>query len=495
MSEPTSTEAPSSAAFDPAFPLAGLVEASWNPRRHHDKAALAELAESIKQRGVLEPILIRPKGKKHEIVAGSRRFRAAGLAGLETIPALVSQLSDIDALEAAIIENGQRVDIHPLDEAQGFHALIEADPKRFTPAIVAGRVGKSETYVQRRLRLLSLEAPIRKALMEDRLSLAHAMRLLRLSPEHRAKAVDPHEGVVWREPMMFEEEGRAWIPRAEDLLPLWELDRFIQEKATVDLSAPGAVHIQPGLAEAIRPAVEDLFEGAVGPPIEYETASAGTRAEAEAEVLSALVAVSEDPMVRAKIGAGKNEPVPLTPSKWREVKPGSKHACEFARAGAVVHGGPFRLLTVCTKRSCAVHFPAPKKKPAAKAAATAAPRESDWEREQRRREDRDALFDAVRAAAAPKLLEKARAKVTKVTAALVRAVTSRWAIEEVKKAYGVELTDKTAMVMLFLVGLPKHDEREYRKAARSVGLNIDPIVAQVKKDRAAAKKAAAKASA
>jgi len=109
------------------LPLVSLTESATNPRRSFDQTALGELAESIKTQGILAPLVVRPVGQHFEIVAGARRYRAAQLAGLETAPVRIVELTDAQALETSIVENLQRRDVHPLDEANGFAALMRLE--------------------------------------------------------------------------------------------------------------------------------------------------------------------------------------------------------------------------------------------------------------------------------------------------------------------------------------------------------------------------------
>src|SRR6266481_8128752 len=131
--------------------LAKIRESKTNPRRFFDEAKLAELADNIRQHGVLQPILVRPlpEGETglYELVAGARRFRASKIAKRESIPATVRELTDAQALELQVIENVQRVDVHPLDEAQGYAALIQLPPDTYTVECIASRVGRSPAYV------------------------------------------------------------------------------------------------------------------------------------------------------------------------------------------------------------------------------------------------------------------------------------------------------------------------------------------------------------
>ncbi len=172
--------------------LSDLIESGTNPRKRRDPAADEELRNSILEVGVLEPILVRAiatgADAKFEIIAGSRRYRAAKDAGLEAIPAILKTLTDAEALEVQIVENLQRVDVHPLDEADGFAALIES--QRYTIAAIALKVGKSESYVAQRLALKALEPAGRKLLDEDTITVSHALVIARLPKAAQGLALD-----------------------------------------------------------------------------------------------------------------------------------------------------------------------------------------------------------------------------------------------------------------------------------------------------------------
>ena len=123
------------------IPLATIRESRTNPCRHFDEAKLAELANNIKRYGVLQPILLRPApsgaSDRYELVAGERRYRASKLAGRDTIPATIRELTDTQCLEIQLIENGQRDDVHPLDEAQGYARLMNLEPETYTVEAIA----------------------------------------------------------------------------------------------------------------------------------------------------------------------------------------------------------------------------------------------------------------------------------------------------------------------------------------------------------------------
>ena len=151
----------------------------YQPRTHLDHAALSELAESIKTQGVMQPILVRPLGSgRYEIIAGERRWRAARLAGLPTVPALVKDISDTQALAAALIENMQREDLTPLEEAAGIQRL--AQEFGLTHQAIGETLGRSRTAVTNLLRLLELAPPVQELLAEGRIDMGHARALLAL---------------------------------------------------------------------------------------------------------------------------------------------------------------------------------------------------------------------------------------------------------------------------------------------------------------------------
>jgi len=160
--------------------LTQLRPGKYQPRTQMDPGAIAELAESIKAQGVIQPILARPLGDGHfEIIAGERRWRAAKLAGLDSIPVLVREVRDDLALAMALIENIQREDLNPIEEAAGIQRLI--DEFGMTHEAAAGAVGRSRSAVTNLLRLLSLTRPVRDMVLQGKLDMGHARALLALS--------------------------------------------------------------------------------------------------------------------------------------------------------------------------------------------------------------------------------------------------------------------------------------------------------------------------
>ncbi len=169
------------------LPVESLTPGKYQPRTHMDPDALNELAESIKAQGLMQPILARLiDSGKYEIIAGERRWRASQMAGLREVPVLVREVSDDVALKMALIENIQREDLNPLEEAQGLQRLInEFD---MTHQGVAESVGRSRTAVTNMLRLLNLAKPVQGMLMEGQLDMGHGRALLALTNTKQVEA-------------------------------------------------------------------------------------------------------------------------------------------------------------------------------------------------------------------------------------------------------------------------------------------------------------------
>ncbi|MGI4876764.1 MAG: ParB/RepB/Spo0J family partition protein [Janthinobacterium lividum] len=178
------------AAATPArttLPLSDIVASATQPRRRFDAAAMDELVESIRTRGVLQPILVRPlPGRRYEIVAGERRWRAAAAAQLHEIPVVIRELDDAAAFEVALVENIQRADLNPVEEAEGFRRLI--GDYGHTQEGLAKIVGKSRSHVANLLRLLDLPDDIREQVAAGMLSTGHAKALM-MSPDASALAL------------------------------------------------------------------------------------------------------------------------------------------------------------------------------------------------------------------------------------------------------------------------------------------------------------------
>lgn len=229
-----------------SLPLARLQPGKYQPRTRMNAEALSELAESIKAQGVMQPILVRPVGaERYEIIAGERRFRAAQMAGLTEVPVLVKQVPDTAALAMALIENIQREDLNPLEEAQGVHRLVrEFD---FTHEQAAAAIGRSRSATSNLLRLLNLAKPVQELLMDGQLDMGHARALLSVDAAHQIQYANriAARGLSVREAETLvahasKADGgatkKAPAPRSRDIV---RLEEELADKlgATVKLSA------------------------------------------------------------------------------------------------------------------------------------------------------------------------------------------------------------------------------------------------------------------
>jgi len=158
------------------LPISAIRPNPYQPRAEFDEAGIGALADSIREVGLLQPVLVRPAGDGYELIAGERRWRAARRAGLQTIAALVRESDDTTALEQALVENLQREDLNPLEEAGAYQQLIE--DFHLTHEQAAARVGKGRASISNSLRLLQLPPSIQRAVRERQLSMGHARALL-----------------------------------------------------------------------------------------------------------------------------------------------------------------------------------------------------------------------------------------------------------------------------------------------------------------------------
>jgi ParB family chromosome partitioning protein len=222
------------AAADPrapaSLPVGRLQVGRYQPRTRMDEAALQDLAASIRAHGVMQPILVRPTGGgRHEIIAGERRFRAAQLAGLDEVPVIVREVDDQAALAMALIENIQREDLNPLEEAQGIRRLL--DEFGYTHERASEAIGRSRSATSNLLRLLNLAEPVQTMLLAGDLEMGHARALLALD---RASQILAANRVV------------------EKRLTVRDTEKLVAQQASTDAGAAPA----PSGARAARRAVD-----------------------------------------------------------------------------------------------------------------------------------------------------------------------------------------------------------------------------------------------
>ncbi len=177
------------------LPIDRLIPSPYQPRRLFAEESLADLSLSIREQGVIQPLIVRPAADGHyEIVAGERRWRAAKMAGFSEVPAIVRTMSDSESLEIALIENLQRENLNPLDTAEAYDTLIKKFS--YTHEVLAQRIGKDRTNITNHLRLLKLPDPIKQEVREDRLSMGHARTLLAV--EHLPTQLNLSQRIIKR---------------------------------------------------------------------------------------------------------------------------------------------------------------------------------------------------------------------------------------------------------------------------------------------------------
>jgi ParB family chromosome partitioning protein len=167
-------------------PIEDIIPNRFQPRLSFDESGLQDLADSIKEHGIIQPLVLRRAGDKYEIIAGERRYKASKMAGLASVPAIISLMDDKQSAEAAIVENVQRRDLSSIEEAKSYKALL--DKGYLTQEELARKMGISQSAISNKLRLLSLDDSVQTALMEGRISERHARSLLKLeSKEEQVK--------------------------------------------------------------------------------------------------------------------------------------------------------------------------------------------------------------------------------------------------------------------------------------------------------------------
>ena len=170
-------------------PIEDIIPNRFQPRLNFDESSLQELASSIKEHGIIQPLVLRRLGDKYEIIAGERRYKASKIAGLTTVPAIISEMDDKKSAEVAIVENVQRKDLSAIEEAKSYKSLL--DKGYLTQEELAKKMGLSQSAISNKLRLLSLSENVQNALMEGKISERHARSLLQVdSFEEQDKWLD-----------------------------------------------------------------------------------------------------------------------------------------------------------------------------------------------------------------------------------------------------------------------------------------------------------------
>ncbi|MBS4024947.1 MAG: ParB/RepB/Spo0J family partition protein [Clostridia bacterium] len=196
------------------IPANNIMPNQFQPRKYFDRESLEELAQSIKEHGIVQPLAVRKKGDKYELIAGERRLRAAKIAGLTEVPAVVLELEDRQMAEVSLIENVQREDLNPIEEAFSYHKLI--NEFNITQEELAKRVGKSRPYIANLVRLVNLPDEIQQMVRDEELTAGHARCLLGIGDE--TKQVIFAEQIILKHLSVRQTEKliKAMLEREED---------------------------------------------------------------------------------------------------------------------------------------------------------------------------------------------------------------------------------------------------------------------------------------
>lgn len=227
-------------------PIEDIIPNRFQPRLNFDESALKELAASIKQHGIIQPLVLRRLGDKYEIIAGERRYKASKMAGLTSVPAIISVMDDHKSAEVAIVENIQRKDLSSIEEAKSYKALL--DKGYLTQEELAKKMGLSQSAISNKLRLLSLSNSVQTALMEGKISERHARSLLRIE--------NKEEQEKWLNKIITE---RITVRELDKRLKEEIIEQKNEEIPKIDIS-PSIEEIKANATDIItKPVYEDII--------------------------------------------------------------------------------------------------------------------------------------------------------------------------------------------------------------------------------------------
>src|ERR1700734_951512 len=348
-----------------SVPITALAESATNPRKRFDAKSLEELAASFKTQGIMPPPLVRElEESKYEVVAGARRLRAAKLAQLEKLPVRIVKLTDAEAIEAQCVENLQREDIHPLEEALGFKSLLELGELAYTIAIIASRAGKSEAYVYGRIRLADLIPPVAEAFLKDQITIGHALLIAKLPASQQQEAFAAAFRGLWTS------KGNSQV-----LIPVRELAAWIESNILLQLaSAPFDKQDEALVPEAGSCAncpKRTGFNKLLFPDVRKDSCTSPDcfRAKIDASVKKTLetkpqlIQISAAWNSREGAPLGRNQYVELEVKKAKpngaspKLSPVQKPCDKMAEAIVMDGGKRGQVVKVCADPACRVHHP------------------------------------------------------------------------------------------------------------------------------------------
>jgi ParB family chromosome partitioning protein len=342
-----------------------LVESATNPRKRFDDKNLQELAASMKTQGILAPLLVREtEASKYEVVAGARRLRAARLAELETVPVRVVKLTDAESIEAQVVENLQREDIHPLEEALGFKSLLDLREPVYTIATIASRAGKSEAYVYGRVRLADLIPRVAEAFLKDQITIGHALLIAKLPASQQQEAFSAAFRGLWTS------EGNSQV-----LIPVRELAAWIESNILLQLaSAPFDKQdetLVPDAGSCVNCPKRTGFNKLLFPDVRKDSCTSPDcfRAKIDACVKNTLETKPELVQISAAWNSREGNPLGRNQYVELEIKkpkpngastklPASQKPCDKMAEAIIMDGGKRgQVVKVCADPACRTHHP------------------------------------------------------------------------------------------------------------------------------------------
>src|SRR6202521_5216228 len=344
------------------IPIVDLSESSTNPRKVFDEERLEELAGSIRSKGVLSPLLVRRINGHFEIVTGARRYRAAQRAGLDEIPVRIGAFTDEEALEIQIIENIQRADVHPFEEAQGFRALLDREGADYSIEKIAAKTGKAASFIAKRLKLLDLTQPSANAFTAGHIGVEHALLIAKLAPEMQEKALahcfDGYFAANDSERSLVPASRlQAWIEQNVYLslksVPFSKEDERLLPEAGSCANCPKRTGFNTLLFSEVK---DDSCSdaGCFNRKLDAHIAQRVTKMPNLVTITQNYNATGETPILDRR---NYVEVVARKPMKGKDARPEQRH-CDHLKPAIYADGmEKGRLVKICANTDCKVHFP------------------------------------------------------------------------------------------------------------------------------------------
>jgi ParB family chromosome partitioning protein len=380
------------------LPLSQLNESKSNPRRAFDDTALKELTASIRSQGVLSPLLVRPLTENgFEIVAGARRYRAAQMAELVTVPVRIVNLSDAEALAAQLVENLIRAEIHPMEEAEGFARLLALEEPKYSIEQIAARVGKQPSFVASRLKLVDLVPVAVDAFYANEIGVGHALLLAKLPAHMQQQALSA----------CFKEVYNNGAKPARILLPVRNLQFWIESNVLLVLKDAPFDKRDAQLVPTVGSCADCpkrtghnklLFSDDLGRQGDRCTDPGCYQAKVSAQVAKAIAAKPQLVQISTAYGTQREGSPVLPRNKYtaiRDDKPKSNDeakrpefkVCKFTTDAIFTEGSDVGTIhKVCTNPACPVHHP--------KKANSASANDAQFKAEQEKRRREGAIANA-----------------------------------------------------------------------------------------------------